>query len=79
MPHSDPPWLYVGATVRFHPIIGGKHDQRLYTVRAVRFVAAWARTFAWLDGIAGPVDIRSLSAPQPGQDRYGASDHQGTP
>jgi hypothetical protein len=58
-----------GMTVRYHPIIGGKHDGNLYTVRAVGELHG--RAVAWLTGKSGCVDARALSVPQPGQDNYG--------
>jgi len=56
-------------TVRFHPIIGGKHDGNLYRVREVGDLSG--HPVAWLDGKAGCVAIAALSKPQPGADRYG--------
>ncbi len=58
-----------GMTVRYHPIIGGKHDGNLYKVRAVGELHG--RAVAWLTGKSGCVDERALSVPQPGQDNYG--------
>lgn len=61
--------LTVGQRVRFHPIIGGRHDGNLYLVRALGELHGCA--VAWLEGKAGCVDVRALSAPRPGQDNYG--------
>jgi len=58
-----------GMTVRYHPIIGGKHDQNLYRVREVGELHG--RGVAWLDGKSGCVDVRALSVPRPGADNYG--------
>jgi hypothetical protein len=60
-----------GMKVRFHPIIGGKHDGNLYEVRCIGKL--YGRDYAWLEGKADPVDMRALSKPQPGQDNYGLS------
>ena len=58
-----------GMKVRYHPIIGGKHDQNLYRVRAVGELHG--RGVAWLHGKSGCVDVRALSVAQPGADNYG--------
>ena len=63
-----------GTTVRYHPIIGGKHDQNLYRVRDVGQLHG--RAVAWLEGKIGCVDVRALSVPQSGADNYGL-DHDG--
>ncbi|WP_090693405.1 hypothetical protein [Nitrosomonas sp. Nm34] len=57
-----------GMKVRFHPIIGGRHDGNLYEVRCIGKL--YGRDYAWLEGKADPVDMRALSKPQPGQDNY---------
>ncbi|TYP78310.1 hypothetical protein BCL69_107716 [Nitrosomonas communis] len=46
-----------GMKVRFHPIIGGKHDGNLYEVRCTGKL--YGRDFAWLGSKTDPVDIRS--------------------
>lgn len=51
-----------GMMVRFHPIIGGKHDQCLYRVRDVGELRGM--TVAWLEGKPGCVDVRALSKPK---------------
>lgn len=58
-----------GMKVRYHPIIGGKHDGNLYTVRDTCLLLG--EGVAFLDGKAGCVDVRALSVPMPGQDNYG--------
>lgn len=59
----------VGTMVRFHPIIGGKHDQDLYHVLATDRLHG--RAAAWFDGKSDCVDVRALSVPQSGADNYG--------
>lgn len=59
----------IGMNVRYHPIIGGRHDQNLYRVRDVGELDG--RSVAWLNGKSGCVDVRALSIPQPGADNYG--------
>ena len=63
--------LQVGIGVRYHPIIGGKHDGNLYTVRHVGSIPSSTTPVAWLEGKSGCVCIEALSLPQPGQDNYG--------
>ena len=50
--------------VRFHPIIGGKHDGKLYTVRATGQLGR--RDVAWLEEKSGCVAVEALSAPAKG-------------
>lgn len=60
----------IGMMVRFHPIIGGKHDQNLYRVQAIG--EAHGRDVVWLEGKGDlDVDIRAISAARPGVDGYG--------
>lgn len=56
----------VGELVRFHPIIGGKHDQNLYRLICIGMMDAF------LDG-KGWVDARAISKNQPGADNYGVA------
>jgi hypothetical protein len=53
------PALSIGKRVRFHPIIGGKHDGNEYTVRDLGHVSS--RPVAWLNGKSGCVAIEALS------------------
>lgn len=59
----------VGMLVRYHPIVGGRHDQNLYRVRDIGAIAGIP--VAWLDGKSGCVSVDALSLPQPGADNYG--------
>ena len=60
----------IGMMVRFHPIIGGKHDQNLYRVQAIG--EAHGRDAVWLDGKGDmDVDMRGISEARPGADSYG--------
>lgn len=59
----------IGMRVRFHPIIGGKHDQNVYTVVAVGKVCD--QQVAWVTGKAGCVAVAALSQYEPGADNYG--------
>lgn len=56
-----------GMAVHYHPIIGGKHDGREYTV--VRVGNLFGRPVAWLAGKSGCVTTDALSpffdAPEP--------------
>ena len=54
----------VGQIVRFHPIIGGRHDNRKYQVRELGELCG--RKVAWLHGKPGCVAIEALSIPAPG-------------
>lgn len=55
---------HIGARVRYHPIIGLKHDGKLYRLRAVERMDG--EDVAWLDGKRGFVSIDALSpGPQP--------------
>lgn len=65
--------ISVGMKVRFHPLIGGRHDGGLYTVRAVGELVPGVDV-AWLDGKAGCLDLRALSRPRPGADNYGLAE-----
>lgn len=60
-PMSAPPQLSLGMKVRFHPIIGGKHDGNLYTV--VHIGEVEGQRVAWIEGKRGCVDVRALSLP----------------
>ena len=53
--------ICIGMQVRFHPIIGGNHDQNLYRVTALGVLHG--QEVAWLEGKAGCVDLRALSVP----------------
>ena len=55
----NPVDVRVGEAVRYHPIIGGKHDGRTYRVRAVGDMHG--RPVVWLDGKSGWVDVRAIS------------------
>ena len=55
----NPGEVKIGAAVRYHPIIGGKHDGHTYRVRAVGNMHG--RPVAWLEGKAGCVDVRAIS------------------
>lgn len=57
----NPADVRVGEAVRYHPIIGGKHDGSTYRVLAV--CAMHGRLVAWLDGKMGWVDVRAISRP----------------
>lgn len=59
----------VGMLVRFHPIIGGKHDGNLYRIRKVAPLDGVP--YVWLQGIAGFVDPRAISRVVPGADNFG--------
>ena len=60
----------IGMKVRYHPIIGGKHDGNLYEVRAFDTLPS-GQQVAWLKGKAGCVSVRALSQNIPGADNYG--------
>ena len=49
-----------GMKVRYHPIIGGRHDGNLYDVRAVGQLPN-GMDVAWLRGKSGCVSVRALS------------------
>lgn len=51
--------LSTGQKVRFHPIIGGKHDGNIYTVHSIGDLHG--RHVAWLEGKAGCVAVDALS------------------
>lgn len=48
-----------GMKVRFHPIIGGKHDGNLYTITNIGIISG--DDVIWLDGKAGCVAIQAIS------------------
>lgn len=50
-----------GQKVRFHPIIGGKHDGNVYTVRSGPHDLHGLASYR-IDGKSGLVDERALSA-----------------
>ncbi len=52
----------LGDKVRYHPIIGGPHDEREYEIRAIQF---GKRTLVWLKGKSGCVAAEALSPVQP--------------
>lgn len=56
--------LQVGMAVRFHPIVGGKHDGRVYTVLSVG--ERFGRPIAHLKGKPGCALVAALSPVQPG-------------
>ncbi|SFI30822.1 hypothetical protein [Nitrosomonas sp. Nm34] len=60
--------ISLGMKVRFHPIIGGRHDGNLYEVRCIGKL--YGRDYAWLEGKLDPVDIRSLTMPTSSKDCY---------
>ena len=49
--------------VRYHPVIGGPHDGRVYRVRTLGRLND--EPVAWLDGKAGCVALEALSAVEP--------------
>jgi hypothetical protein len=57
--------IHKGIEVRFHPIIGSRHDCNLYVVTDID------ERGVWLEGKADPADPRSISIPTPGVDNYG--------
>jgi aromatic ring-cleaving dioxygenase len=48
-----------GSVVKYHPIIGGAHDGKLYAVREVGELHG--RAVAWLAGKSGCVSIAALT------------------
>lgn len=56
--------IQIDMKVRFHPIIGGKHDGNIYTVRGTGQL--FGRGVAWLDGKSGCVAVEALSVPRRG-------------
>lgn len=59
-----------GMKVRFHPIVGGRHDGNVYTVSSVGQLGH-GEEVAWLEGKRGCVALRALSPYQPGADNFG--------
>lgn len=57
--------IKTGQRVRFHPIIGGKHDGKIYTVRQLGRLGD-GRYVAWLNEKSGCVAIDALSQPEEG-------------
>lgn len=53
----------IGDQVLFSPIIGGKHDGKVYTVRL--FGNVCGQDVAWLDGKSGCVAIAALKPYNP--------------
>jgi hypothetical protein len=66
------PDLAVGMMVRFHPIIGGKHDGRLYRVSHMDHHRG--HDLVWLAGMVATGDPRAISLPVPGIDCFGLSE-----
>ena len=53
--------FYLGQIVRFHPIIGLKHDGKRYQIRALGAMYGGGPTVAWLVGKSGAVALEALS------------------
>lgn len=53
----------IGELVRYHPIIGGDHDGKLYEITAIDTLPS-RRRVAWLKGKSGCVSLRALSKPR---------------
>ncbi len=55
--------IYEGQKVRYHPIIGGRHDGKIYTVRYLGHVGRfWCkRPVVWLHEKSGCVSPEALS------------------
>jgi hypothetical protein len=51
--------------VRFHPVIGGNHDGKLYRISALTTLGHGERA-AFLEGKSGCVSLRALSTPTKG-------------
>lgn len=58
--YKYPHKFHIGDVVRYHPIIGGRHDGKLYTVQSCGDIAS-SEDVAWLSGKAGCVAQRALS------------------
>lgn len=52
----------VGHLVRYHPIIGGPHDGKLYEITHLGDIPS-RKNVAWLKGKSGCVAIEALSRP----------------
>ena len=52
--------LHVGQKVRYHPIIGGPHDDKIYQIRTLGSLAS-GTDVAWLLGKSGCVAVEALS------------------
>lgn len=61
---NDSNWTpAIGEAVFFHPIIGERHDGRIYRVRATEDGHGGTRCRVWLEGKAGFVAVEALSLP----------------
>jgi hypothetical protein len=62
--------IKTGDTVRYHPIIGGKHDGNVYAVTDTGTLPN-GQPVAWLEGKAGCVAMEAVSRYREGADNYG--------
>lgn len=60
----NPNEVKVGMRVRFHPIIGLKHDGQIYTVRSTGCLGH-GQNVAWLNGKSGCVSLLAISPAEP--------------
>jgi len=56
--------LKIDMKVRYHPIIGLKHDGKVWTIRGTGEICG--RDVVWLDGKSGCVAVEAISLVKPG-------------